>query len=191
MKEHNSWGTVGAEREAPAKAGRRAKRGEFTEHKLCTRSHGRELMQVFFLNLFTLGEWSPWEELVKFREEKIFPRAMLVLKESHRESKKTAWLVCFREWKDIQLDRLGEFREGLKIICGAEYLEHEDWANSGRQWRTEEPGMSQSTRPQQVRHELVTEQQKQVDLGNNVNWKTWRHDYRRIRRCNLNSFIKE
>ena len=83
-------------------------------------------MQVFFLNLFTLGEWSPWEELVKFREEKIFPRAMLVLKESHRESKKTAWLVCFREWKDIQLDRLGEFREGLKIICGEEYLEHED-----------------------------------------------------------------
>lgn len=51
---------------------------------------------------------------------------MLVLKESHRESEKTAWLVCFREWKDIQLDRLGEFREGLKIICGAEYLELED-----------------------------------------------------------------
>ena len=66
------------------------KRGEFTEHQLCTRSHGRHLMHVLSLNLFTLGEWSPWEELVKFREDKIFPRAILVLKGSHRESEKTA-----------------------------------------------------------------------------------------------------
>ena len=34
------------------------------------------------------------------------------------------------------------------------------WANSGRQWRTEEPGMLQSTGSQRVRHNLVTEQQQ-------------------------------
>ena len=33
------------------------------------------------------------------------------------------------------------------------------WANSGRQWRTEEPGMLQSTGSQRVRHDLATEQQ--------------------------------
>ena len=47
-------------------------------------------MQVLSLNLFTLGEWSSWEELVTFREDKIFPKDILVLKESHRESEKTA-----------------------------------------------------------------------------------------------------
>ena len=51
--------------------------------------------------------------------------------------------------------------------------------------------MPQSMGPQKIRHELATEQQKQVDLGNNVNWKTWRHGYRRIRRCNLNRFVRE
>ena len=32
------------------------------------------------------------------------------------------------------------------------------WANSGREWRTEEPGMLQSIKSQIVRHGLVTEQ---------------------------------
>ena len=32
------------------------------------------------------------------------------------------------------------------------------WANSGRQWRTEEPGMLQSMASQRVRHDLVIEQ---------------------------------
>lgn len=124
MKEHNSWGTARAEWEAPRKAGRRARRRVYwasTVHQV----HRRQLMQVLSLNLFTLGEWSSWEELVKFREDRVFPKAILVLR---RESQ--------REWENldlyasengrIQLDRLGEFREGLKVICGAEYLELED-----------------------------------------------------------------
>ena len=35
------------------------------------------------------------------------------------------------------------------------------WANSGRWWRTGEPGMLQSMKSQRVRHNLVTEQQQQ------------------------------
>ena len=34
-------------------------------------------------------------------------------------------------------------------------------SNSGREWRTEEPGMLQSMELQRVRHDLVTEQQQQ------------------------------
>ena len=34
------------------------------------------------------------------------------------------------------------------------------WANSGRQWKTEEPGMLRSLRSQRVRHNLVTKQQQ-------------------------------
>ena len=34
------------------------------------------------------------------------------------------------------------------------------WANSGREWRTEEPGMLLSTKAQRVRHNLVTEPQR-------------------------------
>lgn len=49
-----------AEWEAPRRLDE-GQRGEFTEHRLCTRSHGRQLMQVLSLNLFTLGEWSSWE----------------------------------------------------------------------------------------------------------------------------------
>ena len=33
------------------------------------------------------------------------------------------------------------------------------WENSGRQWRTEEPGMQQSMRSQRAEYDLVTEQQ--------------------------------
>ena len=36
------------------------------------------------------------------------------------------------------------------------------WVNSGRWWRTGEPGLLQSTGPQRVRHNLVTEQQQQI-----------------------------
>ena len=39
----------------------------------------------------------------------------------------------------------------------------QDWANSGRQWSTEEPGMLQSTGTQRVGENLVTEQQEQID----------------------------
>ena len=35
------------------------------------------------------------------------------------------------------------------------------WANSGRQWRTEEPGILQSMGSQRVRHDLATEQRQQ------------------------------
>ena len=35
------------------------------------------------------------------------------------------------------------------------------WANSGRQWRTEEPGVLQSMGSQKVRHDLAAKQQKQ------------------------------
>ena len=35
------------------------------------------------------------------------------------------------------------------------------WANSGRQWRTEEPGVLQSMGSQRVRHDLATEQRQQ------------------------------
>ena len=35
------------------------------------------------------------------------------------------------------------------------------WANTGKQWRTEELGMLQFTGPQRVRHDLATEQQQQ------------------------------
>ena len=34
------------------------------------------------------------------------------------------------------------------------------WANFGRQWKTEEPGVLQSIRLQRVRHDLVIEQQQ-------------------------------
>ena len=34
------------------------------------------------------------------------------------------------------------------------------WENSGREWKTEEPGMPQSTRSQWVGHDLVAEQQQ-------------------------------
>ena len=37
------------------------------------------------------------------------------------------------------------------------------WANSERQWRTEEPGMLQSMGSQRVGHDLVTERQQNVD----------------------------
>ena len=36
------------------------------------------------------------------------------------------------------------------------------WANSGRQWRTENPGMLQSMGSQRVRHDLVTDQQEKI-----------------------------
>ena len=36
------------------------------------------------------------------------------------------------------------------------------WVNSGRWWRTGEPGVLQSTGPQRVRHNLATEQQQQI-----------------------------
>ena len=36
------------------------------------------------------------------------------------------------------------------------------WANSGRQWRTEEPGVLQSMGLQRVRHDLATEQQAPI-----------------------------
>ena len=36
------------------------------------------------------------------------------------------------------------------------------WANSGRWWRTEEPGVLQSMGSQRVRHVLATEQQQQL-----------------------------
>lgn len=78
-----------------------------------------------FLNL-TLGEWSSWEEVVKFREDKIFSQGHTCFKGESQREEKLLTCMCFREWKDIQLDRLGEFREGLKVICGAEYLELED-----------------------------------------------------------------
>ena len=35
------------------------------------------------------------------------------------------------------------------------------WANSGRQWRTGDPGVLQSMGSQRARHNLMTEQQKQ------------------------------
>ena len=35
------------------------------------------------------------------------------------------------------------------------------WTNSGRQWRTEEPGVLQSMGSQKVRHDLVTKQRQQ------------------------------
>ena len=35
------------------------------------------------------------------------------------------------------------------------------WANSGRWWRTEKPGVLQSTGSQRVRHDWATEQQQQ------------------------------
>ena len=37
-----------------------------------------------------------------------------------------------------------------------------NWADSGRQWRTEKPGMLQSMGSQRVRHNLVNEQQHQA-----------------------------
>ena len=43
------------------------------------------------------------------------------------------------------------------------------WANSGREWGTEEPGVLQSTRLQRVRHNLVTEQQ-QHDFKTRFAW---------------------
>lgn len=64
-----------------------------------------------------------WLNLGRIRS---FPKAILVLKESHRENRENCLTCMLQEWKDIQLDRLGEFREGLKVICGAEYLELED-----------------------------------------------------------------
>ena len=38
------------------------------------------------------------------------------------------------------------------------------WANSGRRWRTEKPGVLQSTRSQRVGHDLATEQQQQQEI---------------------------
>ena len=36
------------------------------------------------------------------------------------------------------------------------------WANSGRQWRTGNPGLLRSIGPQRVRHDFATEKQKQL-----------------------------
>ena len=38
------------------------------------------------------------------------------------------------------------------------------WANSGRQWRTEKPGVLQFMGSQRVRHNLATEQQQQAGI---------------------------
>ena len=38
---------------------------------------------------------------------------------------------------------------------------HQVWANTGRQWRTGEPGILQSLESQRVRHNLATEQKQQ------------------------------
>ena len=38
-------------------------------------------------------------------------------------------------------------------------MKQPSWANSGRRWRTEEPGMLQFMGLQRVRHDLVTEQE--------------------------------
>ena len=56
-----------------------------------------------------------------------------------------------------------------------------DWANSGRQWRTGKPGFLQSMGLQRVRHNLGTEQQKQVERWKlskdmvvlNISWMKW------------------
>ena len=44
------------------------------------------------------------------------------------------------------------------------------WANSGRQWRMEEPGNLQSRELQRVGHNLVTEQQQQIPCGDGWIW---------------------
>lgn len=79
------------------------------------------------------------EELVKFREDKVFPKAILVLKESHRESEKNC-LTCMllENGSDIQLDRLGESREGLKVICGGRV---------SRAWEDRETSCTGSAKP--------------------------------------------
>ena len=41
------------------------------------------------------------------------------------------------------------------------------WANSGKRWRTEEPGMLQATVSQRARHDLATEQQ-QIDRHTDI-----------------------
>ena len=44
------------------------------------------------------------------------------------------------------------------------------WANSGRYWRTEKPGVRQSMRSHRVRHDLVTEQQQQDAEEQKFKW---------------------
>ena len=46
------------------------------------------------------------------------------------------------------------------------------WANSGRQWKTGEPGVLQSMGSQGVRHDLETEQQQQTIKNTNVTFFT-------------------
>ena len=47
-----------------------------------------------------------------------------------------------------------------------------NWINSGREWRTEEPGVLQSMVSQRVRHDLVTEQ-KQQHPCHGIMWSSW------------------
>ena len=60
------------------------------------------------------------------------------------------------------------------------------WANSGRQWRTEKPGMLQSFGSQRVRHNLATKQQ-QIDqrmeksIFNERFWENWTAAYKRMK----------
>ena len=72
------------------------------------------------------------------------------------DSKRTHWK---RPWC---WERLREGREGDNrrwdgwMASSAQWTGA--WANSGRQWRTGNPGVLQSMRWQKVRHDLVTEQ---------------------------------
>ena len=57
----------------------------------------------------------------------------------------------------------GQRRRGWQRMRQLEYISNSVgrvWANSGRQWRTEKPGMLQSMWSQRVGHNLVTEQQQ-------------------------------
>ena len=56
-------------------------------HTYC---HGRHLMHVLSLNLLHQVSGHHGRRWLNLWEDKIFPRAILVLKESHRESEKTA-----------------------------------------------------------------------------------------------------
>ena len=70
------------------------------------------------------------------RADSLEKTLMLGKMEGRRKGRWDGWMVSLTQWTWI-------------------------WANSGRQWRTGQPGMLQSKGSQRVRHNLITEQQQQ------------------------------
>ena len=82
----------------------------------------------------TLATW--WEELIHWKGPWYWERLIAGGKEAKRGW--DDWIASPIQWTLV-------------------------WANSGRYWRTEKPGVLQSMRSHRVRHDLMTEQQQDAE----------------------------